>query len=250
VSAAIVLAGAVGGAYVLWPKSPPPQGACAPVTLSAAAKRKLALDARRIELTVDHSSDGSRDREWRDPVTRRSRQVSYGADGRTTNVHGNVERGRVDISTWVDYEHHMAILDRTTLARALPGNDAIIESQLYRRQLQIGTARVVGTETIAGQRLVHVRSVQHIPPRAFAAHTLRVDTWLDPSTYVPALMRTDDDGNWATDRFAWLPRTPANVAKTIVRIPRGFTVVHPGHGSSHSFQVILSRTPAPRCRQS
>jgi hypothetical protein len=266
VATAIVLAGAGGGAYVLWPKSPQPSG-CYDTTLSAAGQRELAADARLIELSDDRSSDGTRDVDWRDPVTGRSRQVSYDAAGRVDSVFGQVVRGRFERTTWLEYDGRRALLDRRTVPSALAASDdAVRQSQSYRDQLRLGLAHAVGTETVAGRRLLHIRVVQHVPkltPRrspgfpkgipvaSLPAHTLRIDTWLDPATFLPVVTHTDDGSHWAVNRRAWLPRTPANVAKTVVRIPRDFTIVPPGHGGeSQLVDMFSGPKPKPRCGQS
>src|SRR6185437_10225528 len=64
-----------------------------------------------------------------------------------------------------------------------------------------------------------------VPKALRQPRILHVDTWVDALTYLPVRTRTNDGFSWSVSDTAWLPRTAANVARTRVVIPRGFTRV-------------------------
>src|SRR5439155_12405637 len=78
---------------------------------------------------------------------------------------------------------------------------------------------------------------------------MQMDTWVDRLTYVPVRTRTAIHGHWLQTDSTWLPRTPANVAKTKLVIPRGFRREFPSmHGVD---KVLVTHVDTGRgCRQS
>jgi hypothetical protein len=80
---------------------------------------------------------------------------------------------------------------------------------------------------------MHLRQLVHLPkpvvpgrvqlPKALRQpRLLRIDTWVDPLTYLPVRTRSDSGFGWSVADTTWLPRTPANIAKTRLVVPRGF----------------------------
>ena len=68
-----------------------------------------------------------------------------------------------------------------------------------------------------------------------------VDTWVDPLTYLTVRSRFGGQSNPTITDETWLPRTPANLAKTKLIIPPGFkrSVPQQGHGFAiGTFQEI------------
>jgi hypothetical protein len=101
-----------------------------------------------------------------------------------------------------------------------------------REDLACGALSSEGLQQVDGVNAVKLVSVQ----RSRLGPTLGTITtiiWVDPATYLPVRLTTQ----WTRpivsvpDRadFRWLPPTSANLALLTVRIPPGFTQVHPPH---------------------
>src|SRR5439155_6976535 len=126
---------------------------------------------------------------------------------------------------------------------------AAASAQANRDKVQRRRANIVGRQRIGAVTVIHLREIVHVPsqrarvPKSFKppkgfrlpklpAMTYRLDTWVDPLTYLTIRSEYTAHGRSAVTNEEWLERTAANVAKTIVRIPRGFTRERPRNGST------------------
>ena len=261
--AAALLAG-VGIIAAIWSNGTKNSTACAPfkhAPVPAAAQKELAGYAGRIEHANEHSRGGTRDEWWDDPVTGTRRQLAFDAHGRIESVFSTIIRGRVERTVWVLYPGRTWISDQHRLPFLLPRveNDAATRAQYYRDKVANGTASVLGREVIGGHETLHLREIVHPPapqlltgmpvPRSLHFPTFRNDAWVDPLTYLPVRTSFSAGGGGAVTDETWLPRTPANIAKTKLVIPAGFKHEVPQQGrATGGFSRSFSETV--RCRQS
>jgi len=214
-------------------------GSTPAVSVPPAAARSLAADAGLIRHDVDESSNGTRSESWDDPLTQRTRQISFDEAGRIVNESASRMHGRTQISTWVDYADRNWIVDHAILPAAPAGGDgAAAVAADYRRGVANGLARIVGKATIDGLPALHLRQITRIPStpdggvtNGMPAEQFRVDAWVDSTTYLPLRLRTSNAGAWTETNETWVPRTPANLAKLSVVIPAGFRQLHE-HGNT------------------
>jgi hypothetical protein len=262
-AALLAAGGAAAGGFYLWPTGRHLAG-CPPLhaPVPAEAKAALAAYAGRIRFDRDRSKDGSLDVSWYDSLTGRSRQVAFDPGGRITDEFGDMPDGKFVRNVWVMYDGREWISDRQRLPSGLPGRAAEPASlaQANRDKVFRGKATVVGRELVDGRVTLHLREIVHVPAfdparlklpkgapvakRFFQAHHFRVDTWVDPLTYLP--VRTRSPGS--TSDEAWLPRTDANIAKTKIVVPRGFRRAVEQRGTGFNTLVSVSKTK--RCTQS
>jgi hypothetical protein len=189
------------------------------------------------------------------------RQVTYGARGRIVNEFGTTTHGATQRWTIVLYAERTW----TTLGSRVPvpagRGDAVAQiAQSYRDKLANRRAVLVGRVLFDGHETLQLRETLHfrapplpkLPkglklPKGFHFHfpappPLRIETWVDALTYLPVQTLTGPPGHQSRTETTWLPRTPANIAKTKLVIPLGFKrlVPHQGNGFSSSFQLITS----------
>jgi hypothetical protein len=107
-----------------------------------------------------------------------------------------------------------------------------------REYLACGTLSYQGRQQVDGVNALKLVAVQH-QPRGKTLTTLTTTIWVDPATYLPVRVtyqvRLTAPGTRpfvsVPSRFdiRWLPPSSANLALLTVRIPPGFTQVHPPH---------------------
>ena len=233
VLAVLAAGGAAFGGYYLWP-SGRHIASCtlkhAPVP--AAAQRVLAGYAHRIRYTVERSEPGSRSESWSDPDTGRSRQVSY-SRGAVDTEFGVEPEGRTLRTLMVMYDARIWIAHSQPAFPRGSTNETVALAQALRDEVANGKARVVGRGAARTLHLLeiirlpapHVPTVASLPKALRQPRVLHVDTWVDALTYLPVRTRTNDGFTSSVSDTTWLPRTPENVARTRVVIPRGFTQV-------------------------
>lgn len=94
-----------------------------------------------------------------------------------------------------------------------------------RGYLACGTLRYEGKQQVDGVNALKLVSVEHQRPG-----TLTTIIWVDPATYLPVRLTTQWTGAVLMRfDFRWLPPTQANLALLKVRVPPGFTQIHPAH---------------------
>src|SRR5581483_10792621 len=161
------------------------------------------------------------------PVTGRNRQLEY-RDGRVGGEFATVQAGRFVRTVIVNFASHDWITNKARLpfvARA-ETNEAATSAQANRDNVANGRAAIVGRGIVDGRQALHLHQVQTFPaPTALFRRPppITIDTWVDRLTYVTLRTRSGIQGHVSTSVESWLPRTPANVAKTRLVIPRGFT---------------------------
>lgn len=258
--ALLVLSGVTIAAFVLWPRTDHTATGCGPAPVSAEAKRALAAYGGWIGHTVAQMRGGLREETWSDPVTGRSHQVSVDARGRITNESSTSWSGNTAETVWVINAARRWMSTRQRLPAAFrhqPRNGAAASAQVYRDKVWRGAAKVLGRERIDSRDTLHLRETIKPPPmtlpkglpaeiRVPRQPAFRLDTWVDPLTSLP--LRTRFAG--AITDEEWLPRSPANVAKTRLVIPPGF--VHETGQSSSGGTVLAStdETVTVDCGQS
>jgi hypothetical protein len=100
-----------------------------------------------------------------------------------------------------------------------------------REYLACGALSYEGKQQVDGVNALKLVSVQQRQGKTLAALTTII--WVDPATYLPVRLTTQ----WTRPIVSvlmrydirWLPPTRANLALLTVRIPPGFTQVHPLH---------------------
>jgi hypothetical protein len=255
---AALLAGA-GVLALIWSNGTDTSAACPPRThapVPAAAKKALAGYSGRIIHDVEHSTrDRTRDEWWDDPLTGRRRQIAFDRNGRLESEFVTTISGGVERSVWVLYPAHSVLITRhpfpARYQRHSSGAAGI--AQINRDKVANGTATIVDRETIGGRETLHLRETIHPAPpptdtfgvpllpknfRFSATPQFNIDTWVDPLTYLPVRTRVGAGGGSTITDETWLPRTPANIAKTKLVIPAGFKRVTPQHGSGFGFGVV------------
>jgi hypothetical protein len=103
---------------------------------------------------------------------------------------------------------------------------ALQQAAQLRAEVKAGQARLVGRETVDGQRALHL--TERLPNG-------QVDLWVNPGTYLPireigtapGMSQTSDQA--IRDDYRWLPSTPANLRLLTPAgaIPAGFTQTSP-----------------------
>jgi hypothetical protein len=197
-----------------------------------AARQALAAYAGRIRHDVERSVPGERVESWSDPESGRSRRLTY-EHGRLAFAFGTTPTGRSARTVWVLYagrvwmSHTLPLPGKITVANA-----AAEGAQFNRDEVQRRRATIVGRGAIDGRQTIHLRETVHPPAPSGAnlpasAHlprppAYRLDTWVDPVTYVTERTQFTVGGHSSVTDEEWLPRTAANVAKTRIVIPRGF----------------------------
>jgi hypothetical protein len=250
-----LLAG-VGIIAAIWSNGTKNSAACAPyihAPVPTAAKKVLAGYAGRIQHDDEHSRDGTRDVSWEDPVTGSRRQVAYDAQGQIESVFGTTMSANVTRSVWILYPAHNWTVDvhRLPFPRPAAGNDAARIAQANRDKVANRKATIVGRESIDGRQTLHLRETIHLPtpqpPRGFPlpkgfqippTPAFTVDTWVDPLTYLTVRSSYGGQTNSSITDETWLPRTPANIARTKVVIPPGFKHEIPQQGTASGFISI------------
>ena len=226
---------------------------CAPVhaPVPAAAKTALAAYTGRIEHDIEHSGDGTRDEWWDDAVTGQRRQIAWDRNGRVESEFVTTTSGGVQRSAWALYSAHTVRIttERFPIVLQRNGSQAAANiAQINRDLVANGNATVVGREKIDGRQTVHLRETIHpaMPPAPTGMplpngfHIPRmpafnVDTWVDPLTYLTVRVRVGEPAGASVRDETWLSRTPANIAKTKLVVPRGFKRVVPR--VAHGFAV-------------
>ena len=105
------------------------------------------------------------------------------------------------------------------------GLAALPTPAVIRRALASGSFRLVGVDTVHGQRLLHYRGTDKLPslgPADGGYHTL--DIWINAATYLPVKSVTGVGPYTPRMRstFTWLPATRQNLAVFTPQIPTGF----------------------------
>jgi hypothetical protein len=197
----------------------------------AAAEEALAAYAGRIRHDVQRSQAGGREETWNDAVTGRTRSVTYD-HGRLTFAYGTVPTSGTERVVWVDYRGRLWFSRPLHVpTRATVPNAAAESAQVNRDQVARGKASIVGRDVVEGKSALHLRSTLHpATPKLGGLHSvqlppqpaIRVDTWVDPQTYLALRTEYTARGHSLVTDETWLPRTPANVAATKIVIPDGF----------------------------
>ena len=262
-----VAAGAVAGiVYAFAGHSHAARTACGvPAPLSSNAHSLLAAESTRIRATVTRTGGRVGEESWADPVTQRTRQLSFGRYGRVNGQFESVRRGGTDVTTFVDYDGRTWLTKSTAVSHGEGTVETPAEeSKTYRTGIENGEQKIVGHELVDGAATLHLRQVSHdpasrpkLPPGwpknakvpMIPARTIRVDTWVDASTYVPVRTEAGFGDTPSQTSETWLPRTPANVAKTRLVIPAGFRR-QSTTGSSAFFTIAWTGKPTQaRCAQ-
>ena len=165
--------------------------------------------------------------------------MAYDSQGRIESVFGTTESGRFARTVWVLYpaRNWTAEQHRLPFSTSRVANQAAQIAEGNRDKVANGKARILGRTLIGERQMLHLRETIHFPapkppsgvplPKGFrfpAPPDLRVDTWVDPVTYLPVRTATSSPigGPQSVTDESWLPRTPANIAKTKVVIPPGY----------------------------
>jgi hypothetical protein len=257
VAAVLAAVSVAASAYYLWPKGRHVD-ACAPrVPVSEAARQALDSYTGRIRHDVERTDESTQRHEtWYDPETGGQRDVTFDGDGQPIVATETIRRGKTARAFWVAYEERTWYSSRAPAALLPEPDSASVEARTYRDRVAERKARVIGRRRIRGQETLDLHqtvvplrlSVPGSPPPVRPAQRLQIDTWVDRLAYVPLRTRSASGGHWTQIDSSWLPRTAANVARTKVVIPRGFTRIHPSTSSSD--KVLVGRGDGARCAQS
>lgn len=157
---------------------------------------------------------------WTDPVTGRSRSDTDAADGTTLTT--SVRSGPVSQGPSVLTVDNTARTWWTTqlppVSNGAAGMDAFTDPQQIRAALRSGVLQLIGDERIGGRDTIHLR----LTGRAQGGLP-QIDLWVDASTFLPVrLVGTKGTVTSAID-YTWLTRTAANLAKTELTVPTGYT---------------------------
>jgi hypothetical protein len=157
------------------------------------------------------------------------------------------------------------ITDHSVPANLQPhGSRAAEAAQANRDEVANSTATILSRAVIDGRQTLHLHQTIHpaappppngMPlPNGFHFPTMpafNVDTWVDPLTYLPVRTRLGGFGRQGSSSITdetWLPRTPANIAKTKVVIPAGFKHVVPNQSSGVAFSSGTDRLVSSSCQ--
>ena len=101
-----------------------------------------------------------------------------------------------------------------------------------REYLACGTLRYEGKQQVDGVNALKLVSVEHQRQGKTLATMITI-IWVDPASYLPVRLTTQGTHPAVSVLmrydFRWLPPTRANLALLTVRIPPGFTQIHPLH---------------------
>jgi hypothetical protein len=152
----------------------------------------------------------------------RSRAVIVNYQTKTYSTANVVVHGRRQIPALTRVVLFPVSLTWGGLGARLPSAAAI------RRELANGSFRLVGTETVGGERLLHLRGSGVLPQFGPLNHPgwgyQTIDMWINARTYLPVSSVTGE-GPYAPrmhSTFTWLPATPQNRAVFTPEIPPGF----------------------------
>jgi YD repeat-containing protein len=158
---------------------------------------------------------------WTDTERGRTRTLDYDAHRRLSRQFVAWFHGAKEYEERVDYTKRLWQSVTVSLPPQFFGRgssrstiDALFPAEI-RKRLREGLFVAVGRERLDGRGVLHLR----LGP----ATTATEDIWVDPSTYreLREVQRTGL-GHAQITRFAWLPKTRANEAKTRLVAPRGF----------------------------
>jgi hypothetical protein len=183
---------------------------------------------------------GSRDM-WSDPATGRVRSDSLGPDGTPVQSYA-VGAGATGDRTMLAIEYTRRTWWTTPWPEAQPGSlppgplppPVKVGQSLTLRQVRAlvgyvdptrirdalgnGTLRLLGRERVGGHDTLHLRltiethGVSQILP-------MTLDLWVDAVTFLPYRETASMGSSMSTTDYAWLARTPANVAHLDFPIP-------------------------------
>jgi hypothetical protein len=241
-----LLAG-VGIIAAIWSNGTKNSTACAPfehTPVPAAATKALAAYSGRIVHDVERSTRSARSESWEDVLTGNRRQLTFDQRGQLESELVTTMRGNTERTYWVLYPARNV----TVTSHPIPtrfqrhGSPGAAElAQANRDKVTNGTAKIVGRQTLHLHETVHPPPPPppsgmplphgfHYPePPAFT-----VDTWVDPLTYLT--VRSSAFGS-ITDE-TWLPRKPANIARTMLVVPAGFRRVVPPRGQGYNIATL------------
>jgi hypothetical protein len=140
-----------------------------------------------------------------------------------------------DNKTWSKQSYQRPKPSKTGCGFSLPTSWATYPEIAagLRKDLACGALSSEGMQQVDGVSALKLVSVQRsrVGPKTVA--TISTIIWVDPATYLPVRLTTQ----WTRPivsvpmsfDFRWLPPTSANLALLTVRIPPGFTQVHPPH---------------------
>lgn len=140
-----------------------------------------------------------------------------------------------DNKTWSKQSYQRPKPSKTGCGFSLPTSWATYPEIAagLRKDLACGALSSEGMQQVDGVNALKLVSVQRsrVGPKTVA--TISTIIWVDPATYLPVRLTTQ----WTRPivsvpmsfDFRWLPPTSANLDLLTVRIPPGFTQVHPPH---------------------
>jgi hypothetical protein len=206
-------------------------------TLTALADSR---DLIRHQKTTGHNGDSSltKTEAWYDLTAHRYRIVVYGQNGAVVSGSlSTIADGKLTAQS-VDYQK------RTwrTITGTVPTSSAAAGSPGYaeqiREQVSSGVYVLLGTDSINGKKVLHLRkpigppelsmravspSGVTMPAPARAHFPNELHMWVDPSTYLPVRSElTSPSGVRLEVDYDWLPRTPENLGKLELVVPPGF----------------------------
>jgi hypothetical protein len=185
-------------------------------SVSGSAGAPLILHVKQVE------ADGTVSREiWCDWTHRRARTVNYGDDGVVVGQSVVSIQGRTLRTELLDYVNKRRRppstieLPRSASNITIPGSDYFPDA--IRQRIKSRLLGPVGRPTLAGRKTILLQG--QLGP-------MLQRIWVEPVTYLAVQARLTQVGSpipARTERFSWLPATPANLAKTRLVLPPGFT---------------------------
>jgi hypothetical protein len=181
---------------------------------------KMAANARRIEHSVTRDADGSREESWYDLPTGRDVERSSDPNGKPTDV-------------WTIPAGKLARMGHLRGADVLGGSRAAVPPPRSRASHRRTGEPRQGLPPAGERRRARRRRWQAdaSPARArphprkvtqLRAVDYQLDTWVDPLTYVTVRARVSGHQGSSVRDVTWPARTPANLARLKLVIPRGF----------------------------
>jgi hypothetical protein len=237
---AALLAGA-GILAAIWSNGTNHSAACAPLKhapVPPTAEKALAAYAGRIRHDVVRSASHVTSEAWDDTLENRMHEISFGPGGEIAFEAEISRQGKIQRFVTVQYTDRVWMSHDQPLSFGPgPANAAAQTAQANRDKVANGKATVVGRELVDGAETLHLHEVIHphfptstsFPPGINPPQppAFKVDTWVDPLTYLTVQSRFGPPGPGSVTSVTWLPRTPANIAKTKVVIPVGFRHLTP-----------------------